>query len=86
MTLTLETQRAIKEHGYAMYTVDGDLLVAAAIINDLEHGTPLDDLWKRMKRIQAAVLEGETYWCHEVIDTAVEEAIYLALKKFLPQH
>lgn len=86
MPLTLETERAIKEHGYGMYTVDGDLRVAAAIINDLEHGTPLDDLWERMKRIQAAVLESESHWCPEVIDTAVEEAIYLALKAFLPQH
>lgn len=84
MTLTQEAQKAIKEHKYGMYTPDGDLRVAFTIIDDLEHGAPIDDLWERMKRIQAAVLDGESHWCPEVIDTVVEEAIYSVLEAFLP--
>ena len=83
MNLTKSDHELIKDRRYGMYSFDGDLRVAHAIIDDLERGESCDNLWDRVKRIQEVVLRGEHGWCAEVGDTVVEECIFVILEQYL---
>lgn len=83
MNLTKNDHKLIKNRRYGMYTPDGDLRVAHAIIADLEQGEPCEYLSERIKRIQDAVAHGEESWCSEVYDTVVRECIFMVLEQYL---